>query len=348
MFRVVEHDSRAIAEGEIRLSVESFAFTANNITYGAAGDFLGYWQFFPASDNADGAWGILPVWGFADVVESTIDSVPVGDRLYGYFPPATEVIMAPTNVSGSKLLDGSAHRQSLPPLYNRYQRVLNQADYDRARDDVTSLLSPLHLTSFCLVDQLKQQHFYGAKQVVITSASSKTSLGTAFGLGEIADAPRIVGLTSQRNREFVEGTGLYDQVVTYGSIADALDIELATVIDMAGNPEVTVALDGTLGSSLAHYIAVGITHWEELGWKGERPAIPIEQFFAPTYILERVKSMPMDSFDHESRAFVARAAEATSSWMDIERRSGIEQLAEVYSDIVSGIYPPGVGLIVVA
>jgi len=35
-----------LALGQIRLAVDSFSFTANNITYAAAGDMLGYWQFF--------------------------------------------------------------------------------------------------------------------------------------------------------------------------------------------------------------------------------------------------------------------------------------------------------------
>ena len=58
---------RALADGEARLAVEHFALTSNNITYGAFGDTMKYWQFFPAEDAA---WGCIPVWGFATVVES--------------------------------------------------------------------------------------------------------------------------------------------------------------------------------------------------------------------------------------------------------------------------------------
>ena len=34
--------------GQIRLSIERFALTTNNITYAVAGDMLDYWGFFPA------------------------------------------------------------------------------------------------------------------------------------------------------------------------------------------------------------------------------------------------------------------------------------------------------------
>ncbi len=347
-FRVVERPSTPLADGEIRLGVDAFAFTANNITYGAAGDFLGYWQFFPAADNADNTWGILPVWGFADVVESTVDSVPVGDRLYGYFPPATSVVMVATEVSNSKLIDGSAHRQKLPPLYNRYQRVSNQEGYDKTHDDVTSLLAPLHLTSFCLVDQLEQNGFYGATQVVVASASSKTSLGTAFGLSEHADSPRIIGLTSERNRAFVEGVGLYDHVVTYDTIADTLAAEATVVIDMAGNPAVTSSLANHLGDALARYIAVGITHWDELAGSTEhpRPQIEVEQFFAPGYIVKRITTMDMGEFDRTSRSFVQRAALATSQWMTVQHEDGLDGLAGVYGAVVAGEFAPSAGLII--
>ena len=65
-------------DGSIVVRVDRFAFTSNNITYGVAGDRLGYWQFFPphtpASDPAhsddSNAWGLLPVWGYADVTET--------------------------------------------------------------------------------------------------------------------------------------------------------------------------------------------------------------------------------------------------------------------------------------
>ena len=50
----------------MQLRVERFGLTANNVTYGAFGDQLGYWQFFAAPEG----WGRIPVWGFGEVVAS--------------------------------------------------------------------------------------------------------------------------------------------------------------------------------------------------------------------------------------------------------------------------------------
>jgi hypothetical protein len=62
---------RRLAPGQARLAVDSFALTANNITYAAFGEAMKYWQLFPAGPAASGAaLGCLPVWGFATVAES--------------------------------------------------------------------------------------------------------------------------------------------------------------------------------------------------------------------------------------------------------------------------------------
>ena len=43
-----------LASGQVRLRVEHFALTANNITYAAFGAAMNYWQFFPTDDDG---WG---------------------------------------------------------------------------------------------------------------------------------------------------------------------------------------------------------------------------------------------------------------------------------------------------
>ena len=54
-----------LADGAVRLEIESFSVTANNITYAVVGDGFGYWNFFPAPDGL----GIVPMWGHAKVME---------------------------------------------------------------------------------------------------------------------------------------------------------------------------------------------------------------------------------------------------------------------------------------
>jgi hypothetical protein len=76
----------------VRLQVDSFALTSNNITYASFGDAMHYWDFFPAADRA---WGCLPVWGFATVRESLAEDPATGRRVYGYFPAGTHLVVEP-------------------------------------------------------------------------------------------------------------------------------------------------------------------------------------------------------------------------------------------------------------
>ena len=347
-YRIVERTLPATGDGEIRLKIEQFSFTANNVTYGVAGDLLRYWQFFPATDNADDVWGIIPVWAFADVVESNHSEVPVGDRLYGYFPPATDLVIQPGDITKSSLTDKSAHRQALPPLYNRYRRVLADAAYSKDQDVARALLGPLHITSFCLWDHLKQSGCFEAEQVVVVSASSKTALGLAYGLSKDKAGATVVGLTGTQNEAFVRGVNLYDEVVTYDKLTESLAQKPTVVVDMAGNAAVKAELATHLGEQLRHYIGVGITHWEDLGDRSATGKLQFshENFFAPSYILERIKAIGPAEFDTMSTQFAAGAAAATFQWMSVDTRSGLSGLAEVYAAICAGDLSPATGVMV--
>ena len=100
----------ALAEGEALLAVESFALTANNVTYGADGDMIGYWKFVPAPEGQ----GRIPVWGFARVVRSNAADAPVGLRLYGYWPMSSHTV-ARLQSGRNGYVETSPHRAELPP-----------------------------------------------------------------------------------------------------------------------------------------------------------------------------------------------------------------------------------------
>ncbi len=182
------------------LEVESFGLTSNNVTYAVMGDAMSYWRFFPAEEG----WGRVPVWGFARVAASASDEVPEGGRVYGYLPPSTHLVVAPERVAGGGFVDGSPHRADLPAVYNEYTSAPPAPRGDE--DDRQVLFRPLFGTSFLIDDFLDEGGFLDGAQVVISSASSKTALGTAFMLSR-RDGVRVVGLTSPGRTGFVEGLG---------------------------------------------------------------------------------------------------------------------------------------------
>ena len=60
--RVVHAEPAPLAEGQARLGVRRFGFSANNITYAVFGDLMGYWSFFP-SDEGWGSYSRLGIRG---------------------------------------------------------------------------------------------------------------------------------------------------------------------------------------------------------------------------------------------------------------------------------------------
>ena len=339
-WRLSDESAASLTEGEVRLAVDFFAFTANNMTYAAAGDMLGYWKFFPVA--GEGGFGVIPVWGFATVTESLCEELPVGERLYGYFPPADELVIKPAQVSGSALFDATEHRQALPPLYNRYQRVGAASEQSRGPEMLQALLGPLYMTGYCLWDMIAENGYYGASQIVVVSASSKTSLGLAQALTDDDNAPATVGLTSGRNVAFVEKTGLYTSALAYDDV-DSLVQETTVVVDMAGNPATAAALRSRLGDKLAKYVNVGLTHWDAAATGAGEGGEDAEFFFAPSYILERSASLA--DFNHLAQAFVASGAAKASGWLTVENVQGLEAFSGRYPAICAGDMDPSTGLI---
>ena len=142
------------------------------------------------------------------------------------------------------------------------------------------LLRPLFFTSFLIDDQLDDDGLATRGPVIVSSASSKTSIAAAFLLAQREDV-ELVGLTSGRSVEFVEGLGIYDRTVSYDAI-DSLERGPATYVDVSGDGEVRQAVHTHFGDDLVHSMAVGATHWEEMGaGAGELPGPAPAFFFAP-------------------------------------------------------------------
>jgi len=311
------------------------------------GDRLRYWEFFkPQGKNAQ-QYGIIPVWGFADVIESNNPDLPIGDRLFGYFPPAHQLTMTPSNVSAASFIDASEHRSSLPPSYNMYRRVKAEPGYDPNLDNERMLLFVLHLTSFCLHDLLQSNNWYNAEQVVIISASSKTSTGLAYGLSDDESAPQVIGLTSSRNLELVKSTGAYNHAYSYDQITHIDASKPTVIVDMSANSQVLSELHIHLGDNMRFTSNVGLTHWDEPqnadGIIQERS----QMFFAPGHIQQRIKEWGRAKFEKKSNAYIAHSVNKSREWMTIKQLHGLDALASVYEDVCNGCTAPDEGLIVV-
>jgi Protein of unknown function (DUF2855) len=331
-----------LSEGEVLAKVGRFALTANNITYAFAGDMIGYWQFFPV----DPTWGIVPVWGFAEVIASNCADVPVGDCIWGFLPMASHVVMKPVRVRKGGWVDGAEHRQALPVIYNDYVRTNEDAPALAAIADQRSLLFPLLITSYLIADYLEDNQMFGAEQVIISSASSKTGFGTAHYVGQLAQRPaRIIGLTSPRNMEFTKSLRLYDDVIAYDAIAD-LDPAVPTAyVDMSGDGDVQTALHTHFGDQTKASISVGATHWEAPRNRVPLPGAQPAMFFAPSQIVKRNADWGQGVLMGKAQAANVEFAKRLEAHVTVTRFSGADAVKQQYQAMVAGATPPMQGII---
>ncbi len=338
-----------IGHGEILVEIDSYAMTANNVTYavfgkpaGLFGNDQGYWDFF-AERNAPGR---LPVWGFATVTESHVEGISPGDRYYGYYPMASHALLTPGNVSASSFTDITPRRTSLPPIYNQYQRMLAIPDYRPDHHDYWPVFRPLFLTGWLIADQFEDDGDYGVEQVLVASASSKTAIGFAHAMQQRDRAPQMVGLTSKANAAALAALGIYDSVVPYEEI-DLLDPEMpSALVDMAGNDAVTRAVHGHFGDALAKSIIVGKSHWDAAATGGELPGPPRDGFFAPARSQKRIA-------DWGARGFAERIAAAWLEFMEvapkiasIDKRSGSDAALAAYREVLDGKADAKTGIVI--
>jgi hypothetical protein len=313
--RILDAETSPLQAGQIRFVVERFGLTANNVTYGLLGDTLAYWTFFPAAEQG---WGRVPAWGFATAVESLSADVPEGTRVFGYVPMGGELVLEPQHAGERGFQDGSDHRAQLPAVYNAYRRA-TPSD----RDDATMVLQPLFMTSVLLARSLE-----GAARVIVSSASSKTALGTAYLLA--GAGTEVVGITAAT--DFASGLGVYREVLSYGAIDD-LERRPATFVDFSGNAAVRSAVHRHLGDQLEASILVGATHVdaEQPGSDEALPGPTPTFFFAPHHIA---------GIDSEARAEFAELLDWSARWLRIERRDGPEAVLAAWIEAVEGRLPP--------
>lgn len=337
--RLAEGPAPEIGEGEVLLAVSAFGLTTNNITYVVLGDAMSYWAFFPAEEG----WGRMPVWGFADVAASEHPEVEAGRRVYGYFPASTHLVVRPGQVGGGAFIDATPHRAELPAVYNRY--VFTDADpgYEPAREAEQMLLRPLFGTAFLLDDELAEDDFGGAQAVVVSSASSKAALATAFLISR-RDGPEVIGLTSPSRVAFVEGTGAYARVIPYDDLG-ALPDGSATYLEFSGNAEVRGAVHRHYGDRLARSTLIGVTHWQRMGGGDELPGPAPSFFFAPDRAAKRTSDWGGTALRDRMAAAWSPFVEWTGGWLRISRTEGLEPLERAYLEMLDGDVDPAAGLV---
>ena len=339
---VISSTLAPLGEGEIRAVVESFALTANNVTYAAMGSAMRYFDFFPAQDSSR---GVVPVWGFARVEESRVDGVEPGRRIYGYLPTASQVTLSVTRLDATGFVDGAAHRRAMASAYNRYRFV--DGPGDEWSEAAEMLLRPLHTTGFLLADAVSDTGDATGtappRRLIVSSASSKTAWATAHAAR--TSGLVCVGVTAAARVGVVESMGLWDEVLAYGTLTGREGGDQASVyVDLAGSPEVNAEIHHWAGPTLQRSLIVGATHHDRASSPpSDLPGPSREFFFAPDRIVRRHQDWGAEEYSRRLEESWTDFAAWAGNLMEVRMHRGAEAVAAIWSQLVGGEVEARVG-----
>lgn len=336
---VREYSGAPLQDGQVLVSLNTFGFTSNNISYAVGGDEFDYWKYFPFGSESD---GIVPVWGYASISRSGHSDISEGEEIFGFFPMASQVVLQPSAIRDAYFFDGAEHRRALHPVYNQYFRTKHDPNHIESYRDLRTNIYPLFATSFAIDDMLDQNDFFGAERIVICGASSKTAIGLASLLAKRGEITTIA-LTSTKNRKFVQLSGLYDGVLDYHD-ATSLKVGPSTIcVDFSGSGALIETIHATLGSSIVHSMRVGRSHWEKSvrvrrGLRGARPQL----FMAFRHIAERQKEVGTSAYLERLKSSWVEFAQNSSQIYQTRYHCGEQSILELSQEIMDGKMDPSV------
>ena len=341
--RIVGLDQPPLGDGEVRLRIESFSVTANNVTYAVVGDAFGYWNFFPG----EGEWGVVPMWGHAVITESRHYDLAVGERVYGYLPMADTLDVLPGSVSPSGFVDLAAHRQPMSVIYNQYSRLAADPEHDPAKEAERMIFGPLFKTGFLIESMMRREHWFGADVLICTSASSKTAMATASVARDKSPQLQRIGLTSAGNVDFVRAGGFYDLVLAYDQIGD-LPLVASVLIDFAGNAGLIHVVHSALEDQLKYSCTVGATH-VGAGFGQDNGTLPGPEpvlFFAPHHAVAAIQELGPKAFGEAVATSWTRFVGEAGGAVKIDSRAGLDAAAEAFVATAEGRADPAVGIVI--
>lgn len=140
-----------LAPDNVRMQIRLVSLTANNLTYARMASLANWWDafsvpsFLPSPYNDTTIYGIVPVWGFAEVFSSRIDSLATGTLLYGFWPSSTlpiDLQLTPTEPAGH-YIDTTPHRQTMWSYYHRYSTAPKNTDISSPSLAAETIFKPL-------------------------------------------------------------------------------------------------------------------------------------------------------------------------------------------------------------
>ncbi|KAK4556013.1 hypothetical protein LTR86_006709 [Recurvomyces mirabilis] len=125
----IPRDNKApLKPGHVRIRPVLVCLTYNNLSYARMGTIMKWWSTYPvpkdlpAPYNDDTQYGIVPCWGYGEVVESQAEDFEPGRLIFGYWPFSDMTADYKFEKGDAKghWDERSEQRKELMHVYNRY------------------------------------------------------------------------------------------------------------------------------------------------------------------------------------------------------------------------------------
>lgn len=374
---VLRDELPPLVTDEIRLRVDKIGLSANNLFYIQMGEapFLKFFSVYPLEEEHKHLAN-MPAWGLATVIESANSEIAAGEQFSGFLQMANVVQMKAKRTKGGYTAYGDK-RDKLNQAYNNFTQLrdtrASPLNGTGVKSDLAMIASPGALSGFILYELLLMSDFYNGDSVVLTSASSKLSMATALLLQEARKngaIRKIIGYTSDTNVDFVSGTGLYDDVLTFDQDLPSDGNLKHILIDVAGDASIykgnqnrvikALAVGGTHASAESStFTAFGPSGFLKMfidmvgpkatkRWAKRRLKPRLEMFFAPTVINELLAQWGQEELDKKSDAALQKFVDAAidGGWISVTRSEDVNAIQSAYQRVVSGGVPPSEAVII--
>ena len=231
-------DAVTLAPGEALFAPQSLGANRYVTVYGGAYLTLDIGGFVDPRGltNTDRFKG-TPAWGRARVLRSRHPSLREGDTYYGFWP------IAAYSVRGVRDLDADGFVGYLDiPEFSGPREWLKLIRIDAPPDAYAVDNLEYFKIGLTFAAALHDEGYYGARRLVLSSASSASARIIAMCVRARRPDFEIVGLTSPRNLGELGAVDYYDAVYAYDDLASVPSAGESLYFDALGREDVTAAV----------------------------------------------------------------------------------------------------------
>ncbi len=276
----------------------------------------------------------IPAWGLARVHRTNHPEIAEGSLYYGFWPIAPYSVRAITGVD-----HGARVAYHDIPRFKGVREWLKLIEADDFSLMVSEYFEYFKI-GITYAREIRDFGYFGAEQLVLTSASSSSSQVIAMCVKELNPSMSIIGLTSQRSLGLVKSLPFYDDVYTYDDIEASPNAKPTLFFDVLGKEAVAT-------ECFDHF---EIARWWFYGQGSERRLFQfLKKNSRGSYYTNLVDSYIYAKRHSVSDAEILSESAALNQKYDLERIwtstarqiSSTKDLYGLYQSLIHNTQPPG-------